>query len=323
MESVAEDAEGGEERTDSDQDRHDDTDSTGDEAEDCFSTPPQSPCPSVYAQETEMDAFGVFSFKGCRYVVRTSDPSGYEEDEEEGGSVSKSLLSMDVKNQKRSPAEISSPSLDSQRSGTSSNPRKPHTPLKPFTIPRSSKYAGKRREVPGIAVLDKYLEYSSDDDWDFSPIGVGADEERNGSNATSLFARGVFDRYRLTVHHGNHTVSGISKASITEVVSPPLSRRQGRGRTKSTFSSSWNRRNISKTVPTSSPVTNEPTTLTHSNSMDWREDDKSGLTDSGPERTRGPRLTRPRLRPKTSRSGSISEGHQSPEEDGESKKKVD
>ena len=314
MEPVEEDAEGDEERTDSDQDQHADTDSTGDE--DPFPTPPQSHSPSFHTQEAGVNVFGVFSFGGCRYVVRNSELPGYEDDEEGGGSVSRSPALGDVKDKKRPTAEVPRPSIDSQRSTSSPKPGKPHIPPRSSTIPQPSKRAGKRRQNSGTAVLDKHLGYSSDEDWGFAPVGVGVNKDQNGPNGTSLFARGVFDRYRLTVHHGDHTTSGVSRASGTEVGSPLSLGRQGRGRTTSPLSS-WNRKN------TSHPDTNEKDTLAHSNPMDWRESDKSGFTDSSPERTRGPRLTRPRLRPRNSRSGSISEGHQSPEDDGESKKKVD
>ena len=55
----------------------------------------------------------------------------------------------------------------------------------------------------------------------------------------------------------------------------------------------------------------------------WRERYNSGLMDKTSENARGTRLTRSLPRKGGSRSGSISEGHQSPEDDGESKKKVD
>jgi hypothetical protein len=49
----------------------------------------------------------------------------------------------------------------------------------------------------------------------------------------------------------------------------------------------------------------------------------SGSSDRTPENVRGPRQARARSRDRGSRSGSVSEGHQSPEDDGESRKKVD
>ena len=47
------------------------------------------------------------------------------------------------------------------------------------------------------------------------------------------------------------------------------------------------------------------------------------MKDGAVENSRGRRRTRARPRGRGSRCGSISEGHQSPDEDGESKKKVD
>ena len=49
----------------------------------------------------------------------------------------------------------------------------------------------------------------------------------------------------------------------------------------------------------------------------------SGMKDGAVENSRGRRRTRARPRGRDPRCGSISEGHQSPDEDGESKKKVD
>ena len=49
----------------------------------------------------------------------------------------------------------------------------------------------------------------------------------------------------------------------------------------------------------------------------------SGLSDRGSESVRGPRQARARSRNQESRSGSVSEGHHSPEDEGESRKKVD
>jgi hypothetical protein len=44
-----------------------------------------------------------------------------------------------------------------------------------------------------------------DDDWDFIEAGDG--EDRNGIKGTSLFARGVVDRYRLAVFRKASTPS--------------------------------------------------------------------------------------------------------------------
>ena len=49
-------------------------------------------------------------------------------------------------------------------------------------------------------------EREEDDDWDFVEALGG--EDRNGSKGTSLFARGVVDRYRLAVFRKVSTPSG-------------------------------------------------------------------------------------------------------------------
>jgi len=144
------------------------------------------------------------------------------------------------------------------------------------------------------------------------PVKIPAAEirEQNGSKG------GVADRYRLAIfgkstssRHGNRTVSGMSKMSGTESVSPSPSGKQSRGRTPSFF---WNKKNISKTPQTLSSATNK---VAH-----------SGYTDTLGD-TRGPRRSKARSRAQWSRSGSVSSGHlsggrQSPDDDGESKKKV-
>lgn len=108
-----------------------------------------------------------------------------------------------------------------------------------------------RREKSGIPALDQYLsdgadddlmERDEDDDWDFvEALPMGA-EDRNGPKGTSLFARGVVDRYRLAVFRKSSTpsktssrrnVSGVSLASdatTSEAASPTPSDKQRRGR---------------------------------------------------------------------------------------------
>lgn len=347
MEPVVKDAEDGEEQTDTDQDQHTDTDRT--EGEDSVTTPSQSRSPSVHAQEADVDVFDGYSFKGRHSVLIDDDEENsdlgdeegeYEEDEEGVVSVSKSLLSVDVKDQessladsegqtveteteeereaeprtpearlvtlpaetpteetkpvtepaeitessvptKRPSVEIPRPSVDSQRSETSSRSGKPPIPPKSSAVPRPSKHTGKRREKSGIAALDRHLEdgigelteREEEDGWDF--VEAGVDEERNGSKGTSLFARGVVDRYKLAVfrkstpsRHGNRTVSGASKTSGTEAVSPSPSEKR-RGRTP--LSGFRNKKNVPKTPPTSfssrARVTSKQDSLTHSSSM--------------------------------------------------------
>ena len=316
------DTDDGEDQTDTDQDRQTDTDRT--EGEDSVTTPSQSRSPSVHAQETDLDVFDGYSFKGRHSVVIDDEEDNsdfdvddeYEEDEEEDASVSKSPVSENVKDQestladtedqtveteteeereveprtpearpttlpaeaatkpvsepaqptdttepfipaKRPSVEIPRPSIDSQRSETSSKSGKPPIPPKSSAVPRSSKQAGKRREKSGIAALDKNIdeltEREEEDDWDM--VEACVDEEHNGSKGTSLFARGVVDRYRLAVfrksttsRHGTRKAQGASKASDTKAGSPSPSEKQSRGRTSLPFR---NKKNILKTPPSS------------------------------------------------------------------------
>lgn len=76
-----------------------------------------------------------------------------------------------------------------------------------------------RREKSGVSALDKHYSQQStddneeihgrdeeDDDWDFVEATPGF-EDRNGTKGTSLFARGVVDRYRLAVFRKASTPS--------------------------------------------------------------------------------------------------------------------
>ncbi|KAK2461414.1 hypothetical protein APHAL10511_005877 [Amanita phalloides] len=109
-----------------------------------------------------------------------------------------------------------------------------------------------RREKSGVPALDRFLsddgddnngterEKESDDDWDLIDVVDG--EDRNGSKETSLFARGVVDRYRLAgfrtgkasmpQRNSARSVSGISKGSEVTIPdaadSPSPDRRRGR-----------------------------------------------------------------------------------------------
>ena len=122
----------------------------------------------------------------------------------------------------------------------------------------AARQARGRRERSGIPALDKYLsdgpdeedddatERDEDDDWDFVEApGIGV-EDRNGAKGTSLFARGVVDRYRLAVFRkvstpsknssARRNVSGMSLApsDVTPAIdaspSPSPSVKQRRGR---------------------------------------------------------------------------------------------
>lgn len=140
-------------------------------------------------------------------------------------------------------------------------PKRPSTPVRtvPSRQPASNgNRAGRsRREKSGVPALDRYLsdtvdedvgateaEPDEDEDWDFVEKADG--EDRNGSKGTgtSLFARGVVDRYRLAVFRkastpgsrsgmGMRSLSGMSIASGATVVSeatesPSPSQRRGR-----------------------------------------------------------------------------------------------
>ena len=76
----------------------------------------------------------------------------------------------------------------------------------------------RRREKSGVPALDRHLSQvideedpgtvteRDDDDWDFVETPGG--EDRNGAKGTSLFARGVVDRYRLAVFRKASSSSG-------------------------------------------------------------------------------------------------------------------
>ncbi|TCD64739.1 hypothetical protein EIP91_003661 [Steccherinum ochraceum] len=123
----------------------------------------------------------------------------------------------------------------------------PSTEEKP---PRPPPKQRNRREKSGIPALDRALaeladeegaatEREDEEDWDF--VETNVNEERNGAKGTSLFARGVVDRYRLAVFRkstprrsGVRNFSGVSVDSEvpgSEVSdSPTPSEKQRRGR---------------------------------------------------------------------------------------------
>ena len=130
----------------------------------------------------------------------------------------------------------------------------PPPKVTPSRQPASSNRSGRnRREKSGVPALDRYLsdaidedteateaDRDEDEDWDFVEAADG--EDRNGAKGTSLFARGVVDRYRLAVFRkastptsrsGMRSISGISNASeatVSEMADSP-SPTQRRGRT--------------------------------------------------------------------------------------------
>ena len=127
-------------------------------------------------------------------------------------------------------------------------PTTPPTKAVPPRQPTANRAGRNRREKSGVFALDRYLSDAideateaerdeEDDDWDFVEAADG--EDRNGTKGTSLFARGVVDRYRLAVFRiptsrsGMRSVSGMSNASGSTVVSemtesPSPSQRRGR-----------------------------------------------------------------------------------------------
>ncbi|KAG5642392.1 hypothetical protein DXG03_002850 [Asterophora parasitica] len=133
---------------------------------------------------------------------------------------------------------------------------KPAPPAK-GPLARLGKGGGRtRKEKSGVHALDRYLsggeeteaterEEDEDEDWDFVEAADG--EDRNGAKGTSLFARGVVDRYRLAVFRKASTptqqrsaprsFSGTSKNSevtVSEAADSP-SPTQRRGRAPLTF----------------------------------------------------------------------------------------
>ncbi|KAF7307509.1 hypothetical protein MIND_00545500 [Mycena indigotica] len=134
----------------------------------------------------------------------------------------------------------------SQDVPTSAPPPVPEKPAAPEVPPKSAKPPKRptRREKSGVAALDRRLpeddlekdsEFDEEDeDWDFIDAVDG--EDRNGARGTSLFARGVVDRYRLAVFRKASTpnarsVSGLSQADTeasTPGGSPSPSQRRGR-----------------------------------------------------------------------------------------------
>ncbi|KAG0694053.1 hypothetical protein DFH29DRAFT_1006692 [Suillus ampliporus] len=120
------------------------------------------------------------------------------------------------------------------------------------TRPGAHRAPRNRREKSGVPALDRFLsdgpdeeegteKEDEDEDWDFVEAGDG--EDRNGTKGTSLFARGVVDRYRLAVFRkastpsqrmGGRSFSGMSKESDlhgTDLGDSPSPSEKHRGRT--------------------------------------------------------------------------------------------
>ena len=145
------------------------------------------------------------------------------------------------------------PAQDTPAESTEPAPPLPAKDSKPKAtkVPASKatvRNARGRREKSGVPALDRFLsdgpdedgdmtEKEEDDDWDI----IEADgEDRNGTKGTSLFARGVVDRYRLAVFRkastpsqrvGGRSFSGLSKESdlhAVELSPSPSEKRRGR-----------------------------------------------------------------------------------------------
>lgn len=206
---------------------------------------------------------------------------------------------------KRPSVEIPRPSNDSQRSEVSSKSGKPPIPPKSSNVPRSSKQAGKRREKSGIAALDKHLgegiddltEREEEDEWDM--VEAGVDEEHNGAKGTSLFARGVVDRYKLAVfrksttsRHGNRKTP---KVSGPDPGSPSPSEKQNRGRTPLSFR---NKKNILKTPPHS--LSSRTSGTSKQNTLNSVGSSSIGTSTTALNRSSATNATSPSLRSKQS-----------------------
>jgi serum/glucocorticoid-regulated kinase 2 len=114
------------------------------------------------------------------------------------------------------------------------------------TVRISARTGKPKREKSGVPALDRFLSEDEngngteleEDDWDI--VEAVATEERNGARGNSLFARGVVDRYRLSVfrkgstpQRAPHSLSGSANASFVSdagAESPSPSAKQRRGR---------------------------------------------------------------------------------------------
>lgn len=153
---------------------------------------------------------------------------------------------------------LNTPTEDKSKGGLpSAQPPLPLQQQKSITTSATSttKQKIQRRERSGVPALDKDLpedteagedteavgryDDDEDDDWDFIDAVDG--EDRNGAKGTSLFARGVVDRYRLAVFSRKaSTPSKILAASAgVDGVRPPSqrqSRHQGQQQQRTTLS---------------------------------------------------------------------------------------
>ncbi|KAF9561633.1 hypothetical protein CPC08DRAFT_635234 [Agrocybe pediades] len=149
--------------------------------------------------------------------------------------------SRDVSSVTSVPVEPAAPA-SSQEASANGRTTPPATKVAPNRQVANLRGARSRREKSGVPALDRYLsdavdedtevteaEREEDDDWDFVEAADG--EDRNGAKGTSLFARGVVDRYRLAVfrkastpgggasRNGQRSVSGMSTGSTATALS--------------------------------------------------------------------------------------------------------
>ncbi|THH01216.1 hypothetical protein EW026_g1445 [Hermanssonia centrifuga] len=177
---------------------------------------------------------------------------------------------------------------------------KPETIVVKAPVPRAvGKLRTGRREKSGIHAFDRNLgdvadeepaterdDEDDDDDWDF--VETNVNEERNGAKGTSLFARGVVDRYKLSVFRkstprrsNGRTVSGLSTESdllaSPEQSNSPTPDKFRRGRNPGlTF-----RRNPKEFLRPKSPSrTTSSKSLTHSTSATLSTSSAGRLTSS-------------------------------------------
>lgn len=170
--------------------------------------------------------------------------------------------------------------------------------------PSAQRATRNRREKSGVPALDRFLsdgpdeeecaekdEDDEDNDWDFVEAGDG--EDRNGTKGTSLFARGVVDRYRLAVFRkastpsqrmGGRSFSGMSKESDVHgtdpAESPSPSEKHRRGRAPALKFRKTPRQFLrAKTPPSSFPTKSGSTakTLTPSTSATLSSVSSGGL----------------------------------------------
>ncbi|KAI0757509.1 hypothetical protein C8Q80DRAFT_1265418 [Daedaleopsis nitida] len=185
------------------------TDQEHTDSEDSVTTPSHWRSPSVHpVEDNSVDVFDGYSFKGRHPVILDDkDKNGDgedEEDEKDKESVSGSSLD-DL-----SPDELdeSRPTVAKTVSAAATHAAKDAN-VKTAPRIRPTKQGRNCPKKSGIPALDKDLpdtamedegatEREEDEDgWDFVKVGGILIEECNGTKGTSLFARGVVNRYKL------------------------------------------------------------------------------------------------------------------------------